>query len=190
MTVGSVGPTRSVTHTMKARQLGQASMVSKSSLLGAAGEHFVMCQLLRRGFIAALAPAGVPNADIIVSDDLGHRLSAIQVKSRVAKGSDGGWHMKAKHEEIASPSLFYVFVDFGAPERHEAPSCWVVPSTVVADVIRRSHAAWLAAPGKSGQAHKDGVLRRFLPDYDRKGLSIGYGPGWLDPFREAWDQIG
>ncbi len=52
-------------------------MVSKSSLFGAAGEHFVMCQLIRRGFVAALALAGVPNADIIVSEDLGHRLSAI-----------------------------------------------------------------------------------------------------------------
>jgi len=32
-------------------------MVSATSLTGAAGEHFVMSQLLRRGLIAALAPA-------------------------------------------------------------------------------------------------------------------------------------
>ena len=28
-----------------------------TTILGAAGEHYVMCQLLRRGLIAALAPA-------------------------------------------------------------------------------------------------------------------------------------
>ena len=49
-------------------------MVSRSTVLGAAGEHYVMCQLLRRGLIAALAPVGVPNTDIIVTDDIGDLL--------------------------------------------------------------------------------------------------------------------
>jgi hypothetical protein len=39
-----------------------------STILGAAGEHFVMSQLLRRNVTAALAPTGVPNADIVVTD--------------------------------------------------------------------------------------------------------------------------
>jgi hypothetical protein len=68
---------------------------SNSTLLGAAAEHYVMCQLLRRQMIAALAPAGVPDADIIVSDRLGSALAAVQVKARREIGRDGGWHMKA-----------------------------------------------------------------------------------------------
>jgi hypothetical protein len=72
-----------------------------------------MTQLLRRGLIAALAPQGVPNADIIVTDTIGDRLCAIQVKSRRDIGSDRGWHMKKKHEGIFSKNLFYCFVDFG-----------------------------------------------------------------------------
>jgi hypothetical protein len=43
-------------------------MASQSTLLGAAGEHHVMAELLRRGHIAALALQGVPNADIVVTD--------------------------------------------------------------------------------------------------------------------------
>ena len=43
-------------------------MPSQASLLGAAGEHYVLSQLLRRGYIAALAPQGVPNADIVITD--------------------------------------------------------------------------------------------------------------------------
>ena len=61
-----------------------------STMLGAAGEHYVMCQLMRRNMIAALAPSGVPDANIIVSDRLGSALAAIQVKTRRALGSDGG----------------------------------------------------------------------------------------------------
>lgn len=71
-----------------------------------------MSQLLRRGFIAALAPVGVPMADIIVTDDTGNRAAAMQVKTRHELGSDGGWHMNAKHEDIRGASLFYVFLSF------------------------------------------------------------------------------
>lgn len=49
-------------------------MVSNSTIVGAAGEHYVMCQLLRREMIAALAPAGYltvtllsPTAEAIAS---------------------------------------------------------------------------------------------------------------------------
>ena len=62
-------------------------MVSATTLTGAAGEHFVMSELLRRGMIAALAPTGVPNCDIVVTDDIGARLCAVQVKTRLGIGS-------------------------------------------------------------------------------------------------------
>lgn len=160
-------------------------MVSTSTVLGAAGEHYVMCQLLRRGLIAALAPAGVPNADILVSDDIGDRLCALQVKTRREKGSDGGWHMKIKHEQTVSDSLFYCFVDFGR-SLTDQPACFLVPSSVVADVLTRAHRTWVSSPGKGGTKRNDGDLRRFLPDYDRKGIAIGCGLGWLDQYRENW----
>ena len=115
-------------------------MISSSTTLGAAGEHYAMCQLLRRGFIAALAPAGVPNADIIVTDEIGDRLCAVQVTSRVAKCADGGWHMKAKHESVVSDTLFYAFVDFGA-SLTALPASFIVSSRVVAGVLRRAHAS-------------------------------------------------
>lgn len=160
-------------------------MVAPSTVLGAAGEHYVMSLLLRHGFIAALAPVGVPNCDIVVTDDIGDRLCAVQVKTRIDKGSDGGWHMSRKHENISSPGLFYSFLDFGKTLT-SLPVCYVVPSGIVADVVSRSHATWLSQPGKRGQERNDGELRRFLPDYTKVGLDIGCGPGWLEQYREAW----
>lgn len=159
-------------------------MVSASSLLGAAGEHFVMCELLRREFIAALAPAGVPNCDIVVTDDIGDRLFAIQVKTRRAIGSDGGWHMGRKHESLTSPTLFYCFVDFGG-SANDRPSTFVIPALVVADTLSKSHQAWLSQPGKGGQQRKDGDFRRFLPCYAHLQLS-SHVRGWLDQYRDAW----
>jgi hypothetical protein len=158
-------------------------MASDSTILGAAGEHYVMCQLLRRGMIAALAPVGVPNADIVVTDQIGNRLCALQVKARREIGSDGGWHMKPKHQELSSPNLFYCFVDFRA-SLTDQPKCWVVPSAIVADALRTTHQAWLAMPGKKGQPHKDSNVRRLLPDY--RVLQSQYRLGWLDRYHEAW----
>lgn len=162
-------------------------MASQTSLLGAAGEHFVMSEMLRRGYIAALAPAGVPNADIVVTNIDGTRLCSLQVKTRRDLGSDGGWHMKAKHETIRGERLFYCFVDFGkTPE--DRPMVFVVPSSIVADVLTLSHRTWLDTPGKKGQPRKDSVMRRLLPDYARTfgDQNQPYSRGWLNQYRDAW----
>jgi hypothetical protein len=159
-----------------------------STIFGAAGEHYVICQLLRQNMIAALAPAGVPNADIVVTDKLGSRLCAVQVKVRRERGSDGGWHMGQKHETIISPNLFYCFVDFGS-EITDQPKCWIVPSNIVAHVVAASHESWLAAPGKGGRKHSDMKMRRFLPSYEKLGLGDDYRLGWLDQYRDRWDLL-
>lgn len=162
-------------------------MPSQTSLLGAAGEHHVMTELLRRGYIAALAPQGVPNADIVVTDIEGSRLCSIQVKARRDIGSDGGWHMKEKHEKLRSDRLFYCFVDFGKTAA-DRPIVYVLPSERVAEVLFSAHRKWLSNPGKKGQMHKDGAMRRFLPDYTRTFGFVNnpYPKGWLDPYRDAW----
>lgn len=162
-------------------------MVSTTSLLGAAGEHYVMSELLRRGYIAALAPAGVPNMDIIVADTEGNRLCSIQVKTRSGRGGDGGWHMSVKHERLCSDALFYCFVDFGGTER-ERPEIYVIPSAMVAEVVSRSHAVWLRNPGRDGRTRRDSNVRRLLPNYDRvfRPEPNPYPEGWLAPYRNAW----
>ena len=162
-------------------------MTSQTSLTGAAGEHFVMSELLRRDLIAALAPAGVLNCDIVVTDDIGDRLWAIQVKTRRGKGADGGWHMSRKHEILTSPTLFYCFVDFaiGTPS---PPFTCVVPARVVAVTLAKAHVAWLGQPGAKGQRRNDSDFRRFLPDYGHLGMA-DRAQGWLEPYREAWDQL-
>ena len=99
-----------------------------TQLVGAAGEHLVLSRLLALGVLAAQAPRGARKADILVNHLDDRSSSLIQVKTRSGKGSDGGWHMKAKHEEIEDPDLFYCFVDLGK----EHPTIHVVPAKVVA----------------------------------------------------------
>ena len=165
-------------------------MVSESTLLGASGEHLVMSELLRRGFIAGLAPVGVPNADIVVTDIEGSRMCSIQVKSRRDIGTDGGWYVKEKHESIISEKLFNCFVDFGKT-LDDRPRKFLMPSAIVARVLQESHNRWLAIPGAKGQLHKDGPMRRLLPDYYKVfGSENPYPSGWLDKYQDAWSLLG
>ena len=157
-----------------------------TSMTGAAGEHLVMSRLLSRGYIAALAPQGAPNLDIVVAYQDGSRLCSLQVKTRWDKGADGGWHMGKKHETISHARMFYAFVDLGKATDDDAVT-FVVPSKIVATVVRDSHAEWLSKPGKNGHIRKDSNMRRFLPDYSKDfGNQSEFGSGWLEPYREAW----
>jgi hypothetical protein len=176
-----------------------------SVILGAAGEYYVMAELLRRGLIAAKAPEGVPNFDIVITDIDGQRLAAIQVKTRRDfKKGDKGWHMKAKHQDLIADRMFYVFVDVGEDESSPV-SFFVLPSHVVANACKVSHAIWLATPNAKGSSHKDSDMRRLLPKYElpkyaknlmhepskiHKDFLASHGEGWLERYRSAWDLIG
>ena len=168
-----------------------------STIVGAAGEYHVLSQLLRRGWIAALAPDGAPNMDILVTDENSHKLCAIQVKTRRDIGKDRGWHMKPKHETMFGDDLFYVFVDVGK-QPSDLTTLHVLPSKVVADCIRDCHQVWLETPGQGGRPHKDSSVRRLLPDYSNvrpvtnegKAIIEQYQAGWMDPYRENWSILG
>lgn len=163
-------------------------MTVDHAVIGAAGEHLVLSRLLSRGILAAKAPDGTALVDLVVHQTQpGGELSipvAIQVKTRLRGGGDGGWHMQKKHEDHTEPWLFYAFVDFAL----ESPVVYVIPSSKVAQVVRDQHATWLARPGFQGQAHNDSNMRRIRPNwpYDVPGVY----DGWLDQYKEAWHLLG
>jgi hypothetical protein len=149
----------------------------------AAGEHYVMYRLLQQGLIAALAPAGEPNADIFVMDVIGAKVCALQVETRDAPGPDRGWHIEKKHEELRSPNIYYCFVGMET----DPPKCWIVPGGVVARTLAVTHAKWLSVPGRNGQTHNDSNARRLCEVYPL--LPDEYPLGWMDRYLENWGQI-
>lgn len=132
----------------------------QSTLTGAAGEHYVMYRLLRMDYIAALAPKGVPNADLIVTNVEGELTAVIQVKTKSQRNANGSFQLKAKHEGLKSKNLFYCLVDDTA----EVPIVYCVPSAIIADAIFKNNKDWLAKPGRNGRAHKENDIRWFAPD--------------------------
>src|SRR5204862_2609545 len=133
-------------------------MPALASLTGVAGEHYVLFELLRRGYIAALAPVGVPNADLVVTNMEGSRLCSIQVKTRRGVGRDKGWHMHQKHEQALGERHFYCFVDLEVAAGM-APIVYVMPNAKVAKVLAVTHKHWADTPGKKGQVKQQTPMR-------------------------------
>jgi hypothetical protein len=79
--------------------------------------------------------------------------------------------------------LFYCFVDLSI----ENPRIYVIPSNLVAKVVKDEHETWLKTPGKNNQRHNENDMRRIRNDYN---LEIKSAPsGWMDEYLENWDLI-
>jgi hypothetical protein len=150
----------------------------EKALVAPAAEHFVLYKLHLLGLLATHAPRNAPTVDILVMNPDESVLALLQVKGRT-RGKDKGWHMHRKHEDIVKPRLFYAFVDL----EPDVPVTYIVPSKVVADNLRASHGAWLAAPGVR-RPHRDNEMRRIQPTYSFK--VPGYEDQWIDVYREQW----
>jgi hypothetical protein len=152
-----------------------------TSLTGAAGEHYVMYELLRREYVAALVSKGVPNVDILVSTAAGKPLASLQVKTMSEPRRK--WQMKSKHEGLKEAGLYYCFVR-PAESGIGKPSCWIVPSQVVADHVYESHRAWLTGEPLRRGTRNDGDGRSMhfsCEPFDK------YPEGWMNKYEEAWD---
>jgi hypothetical protein len=157
----------------------------QKSLVGPAGEHFVLFRLYQLGMLASLSPPGSPTVDILVLSVDEKVIATLQVKARTT-GPDKGWPMGEKHEHFSQPRCFYAFVDLEVPEG-TVPVTYIVPSSEVAKMVAASHKAWLAAPGKGGRAHRDNPMRRVSPAH---GFVVpGFPDGWMDQYRERWDLL-
>ncbi len=150
-------------------------------LVGAAGEHYVISQLLLQGLNAGLAPIGAKAVDVLTMSADGMIRDHIQVKTARGRRS---WHMGVKHEALDSKSALYTFVAF-MPEGQEV---FVIPGEVVGKVVRESHRIWLETPGMKGQKHNDNAMRML--HYEYKNLEIPCAPpGWMEQYRDAWDLL-
>ncbi len=168
-----------------------------STIVGAAGEYHVLSQLLRRGWVAALAPDGAPNMDILATDENNEKLCAIQVKTRRDIGRDKGWHMKPTHEDMVAEDLSTCSSTLAGsrlvrPSRTSCRLAWWPAAFGTRTVF------WLDTPGRGGRPHKDSNVRRLLPDYshikprtEEGRNTIGqYATGWLNRYSENWGMLG
>ena len=152
-----------------------------TKIVGAAGQHYVMYELLRRNFVAALTPEGVPGVDILVSDLTGGHLASLQVKT--ASAPRPTWPLGTKSETLVSERLYYCFV-MPKDELMTSPDCWIIPSAIVAEHATISHRTWLQGEPKRGPTRNDSDRRAMHKSCEPLEK---YPQGWLDPYQDNWE---
>jgi hypothetical protein len=150
-------------------------------LIGEAGEHLVISRLHMLGYVASQAPRGWKAEDVFVREG-----PSFQVKS-TNKGVKTGWMVGMIHPD---DNLWYAFVDF----QNTAPpnALPVYESTVYVMPSSVAHEATDAATQAVSALHpewKDIGLRKIRDPWDKDLHPPGFDNGWLERYREAWDQL-
>jgi len=147
------------------------------TLVGNAGEYFVMGELLRRECIAALAPRNAPAFDILATR--GGRTVRIRVKTRSAAKADK-WQWTAKADWTIFPELGDADDDFTVlvtlPEdTKERPAYYVVPTALVDGRLRWRQVEFEKRGGSPENRHRCLILKEDAE--------------WLAELGDAWDGL-
>lgn len=123
---------------------------------GNAGEYFVAGELERHGYTVALPLSNTKDFDILAINRETYKQFAIQVKTTSYKQKT--WTLNVKNENMIGDNIIYFFV---ALNELEMPEYHIVPSNIVANVVREDHRQWLNTLGRNGQKHNDNPIRKF-----------------------------
>ena len=173
----------------------------QSAVIGAAGEHLVLSNLLRLNYIAGKAPDNTKDYDLVVLNTDGTTSFPIQVKTTIDKKKS--WILSEKHEKPIK-NLIYCFVYIES--KSSFSEIFIIDADTVAKAVKTSHSIWLKLPGLKGQKHQEGSMRMFMRDYssisglknnnqsdylddnDQKFIS-DFSEGWLDKYKDNWSLI-
>ena len=167
-------------------------MATQSSVTGAAGEHHVLSELLRRNWISSFAPKNSRDIDILAMSENGEKYFSVQVKTKCS----GDWQLNSKVEEMVSEHMFYAFVDLGK-DNSSPPVTYILPSSIVATCTKKCHQAWLRGLPHKGKSRNDNNHRKLATDHSYINpqsdedieLVSNYLEGWLDKYCESWDTL-
>jgi len=153
----------------------------RGTLLGNAGEYFVIAELLRRDIIAGLLPRNAPGMDILATT--GKRSFKIRVKTKSDEADS--WVWMAKGEGAAEP----IFIGLQNDDRDDLtalvavpddgpPTVHIVRTNGLDALLKKRHREWLARPGKRGQAHNPSKMRRLIVGPELEALCSEHGVRW------------
>jgi len=150
----------------------------EGTLIGNAGEYFVMAELLKRGVIAALAPRNAPAFDILATSP--EKTVRIRVKTKSEEYD--AWQWVAKKDGTIFRDLqpngdFTVLVNLAQETKNM--QYFILPTSQVNLWLLEDFESWLATPGKGGRPH--------AADNKKRNLSYKKFAEKLELYRNNWD---
>lgn len=162
--------------------------LTPSLLVGNAGEFFVLAELTRRGWTAALTARNNHAFDILAAKaDVSIR---IRVKTKTTLSDVFQWSAKKTGDiflDLGDSGDFSVLVD--VPLDGNPPEYFVVPTRQINQWLQEDFKEWVTTPGAKGQQRDADNTRRLFYVDDKVGkLARGYKIK-LEPYRNNWDSL-
>lgn len=163
-----------------ARNVGRVK-AGEGSLIGNAGEHYVMAELLKRGIIAALAPRNAPSFDILATKH--NHTVTIRVKTKSAEYREWQWMMKkdgAIFRNLSTDGDFSVLVDLARETKNM--KFYVVPTHKLDGWLKATFDKWANALGRNDRPHDKTTRKRNLNQetYCKE----------LEKYLDRWEELG
>ncbi|MBM4041561.1 MAG: hypothetical protein FJ290_23930 [Planctomycetes bacterium] len=152
----------------------------EGTLVGNAGEHYVVAELLKRGVIAALTPRNSPAFDILATRD--DRTVRVRVKTKSEQYNDWQWVVKKDgtlFRRLARHDDFTVLVNLTQQTRDL--TFYILPTWKLNRWLVKDFDDWLKTPGKKGRRHD--------PANTKRNLTFPKFQGRLRRHLEAWDSL-
>jgi len=149
------------------KEEGQDYPTRDTSLIGAAGVHFVVSELSLRGRIALPTIRNTAGVDVVVTNKAGTWQANLQVKS--SRSHVGFWPIGKKYKDWVGENNYYVFVRYNPTTR--ALEAFLACS----EEVRRMVA-------KALEREKQKGLKEWAPCF--------YPKGDLDRLKAQWDGFG
>ncbi|HVO43340.1 MAG TPA: hypothetical protein VMT34_11985 [Aggregatilineales bacterium] len=153
----------------------------EGTLIGNAGEYFVVAELLKRGIVAALAPRNTPAFDILATNFRVVPQKTVQIRVTTKSGQYDSWRWSTRIDGVIFPRLesagdFTILVNLTDDTKHM--DYFVLQTHVLNQWIIDDFEWWLAQPGKKGQPHsRENRLRAlYYRSYEQK----------LEQYRNNW----
>jgi hypothetical protein len=132
------------------------------TLIGNAGEYYVMAELLKRDWIAALAPRNAPDFDILVTN--GEKTVKVRVKTKSEKYDVWQWQIKKDgtiFRNITDLEDFTILVNLTA--NHKDMDYFIMPTHTLNRMLEYDFNDWVSTPGKGGHQRSSNNPKRHLP---------------------------
>jgi len=150
----------------------------EGTLIGNAGEYYVMAELLKQGIVAALAPRNAPAFDIMATKE------GKTVRIRVKTKSEGYevWQWAVKKDgsifrQLAEKGDFTVLVNL--TENAHDLEFFIMPTYIVNGWLMAIHEKWRNTPGKKGRERSTTNPKRHL---NRKQFAEQ-----IEKYLDTWD---
>ena len=149
------------------KEKGQDFPTRDTSLIGAAGVHFVVSELSLRGLIALPTIRNTAGVDVVVTNKVGTWQANLQVKS--SRSRVGFWPIGKKYKDWVGNNNFYVFVRYN-------------PSTRTLEGFLASSEEVALSVVQSRKEEKQRGLKEWAPCF--------YSKADLGRLKGQWDEFG